>query len=136
MCNCLELPRAIINIGSSWISKDIGLQGQEQFSNYFQEMQAELFEPELDYSTYHYQCLECGQHWYIECSPDEGLSPLFALKYEGVNHQPNADDVWSNKEFLTVLAHDGFENTKCRTVGCENYKLKGRELCHRHLTLP
>lgn len=136
MCNCVDLPKAIIDISSSWINKTISLQGQELFAHYFQEMQAELFEPELDYSIYSYQCLECGQYWYIECSPDEGLSPLFAMKYERVKGQPNTDDVWSTKEFLTVLAHNGFENSKCRTIGCENYKLKGRELCHHHLTLP
>ena len=136
MCNCSKLPESIVDIYSSWVERAIELQGEKIFSHYFQEMESEHFEPELNYSEVYYKCLECGQHWYIECSPEEYPSPLFALKCKDSASKPTKDDIESQKEFLTILAHNGFENTICSMAGCNNYKLKGKALCQKHITVP
>lgn len=92
--------------------------------------------PELDYSNNYYQCLECGQRWYFHCSPEETTWPFFGIKLPDSIDKLSEEEIESNREFITILAHNGFEPTKCRHKGCNNFKLKGKEVCHKHLTLP
>jgi len=136
MCNCLQLPESIADISSSWVNSAIEFKGSEIFHIFFQEMESEEFQPDLDYSEVNYKCLECGQYWYIECSPEENPSPLFAIKRSGSNKELSKDEIESSKEYITILAHNGFESTACSMAGCNNYKLKGKALCQKHLTVP
>lgn len=135
MCNCSELKEVVVDLDSNWISQSIPYQGKEAFSSYFEEIEAEEFEPDLDYSEFYYVCKDCGQAWYFECAPDESTFPLFGIKLESVGQKLSKEEIESNKDFITILAHNGFESSKCRTANCNNFKLKGKELCHKHLSI-
>jgi hypothetical protein len=136
MCNCLELKEFVVDLDSSWIDRTIPYQGRNIFPEFFEEIEGEEFEPELDYSENYYNCQECKQSWYFECTPDESTFPLFGIELSNPEQRLSQEEITSSKEFLAVLAHNGFEATKCRYAGCQNFKLKGKELCQKHLTVP
>ncbi|MEC7119750.1 MAG: hypothetical protein VXW65_07595 [Pseudomonadota bacterium] len=136
MCNCSALKEIVVDLDSSWISQAIPYEGKEAFAPYFEEIEAEEFEPELSYSEDYYTCKDCGQAWYFECAPTEGTFPLLGIKLKDEQHRLCSEEIEAHKDFITILAHNGFESSKCRTVNCNNFKLKGKQLCHRHLSLP
>lgn len=135
MCNCSELKEFVVNLDSNWLNQAIPYQGKQIFSEYFAEIEAEDFQPDLDYSESYYTCFDCGQAWYLECEPQENTWPLFGIKLSNIEPRLSQNDIESYKKFAVILAHNGFEDTKCRQAGCENFKLKGRELCHQHFSL-
>jgi hypothetical protein len=136
MCNCNKLNEVVVDLDSSWISQSIPYQGKEAFSSYFEEIEAEEFEPDLNYSEFYYACIDCGQAWYLECAPVEPTFPLFGIKLKNIGQILSKEEIESQKNFIIILAHNGFEPSKCRTANCNNFKLKGKELCHMHLSIP
>lgn len=114
MCNCRKLKEVVVDLDSSWISQAIPYQGKEAFSSYFEEIEAEEFEPELSYSEFYYTCIACGQAWYFECAPDESTFPLFGIKLECVEQKLSKYEVEAKKDFIIILAHNGFESSKCQ----------------------
>jgi hypothetical protein len=74
--------------------------------------------------------------WYGEAEPEEVPELYFAMKIQPGAGAPSEAEVDAAKESLCVIAHGGFENERCRVVGCENHALKGRYLCHRHFNFP
>ncbi len=136
MCNCAELNTVFLDLDSNWVQQAIPYQGKSLFSQYFLEWDSDQVAPELDYSKHNYQCLECDQYWYFECSPEQSTWPLFGIKRSDKDQKLSEEDIKANQEFVTILAHNGFEPTLCRAKGCHNFKLKGKELCHKHITLP
>lgn len=136
MCNCSELPKSVIEISLSWSFRSIKMAGVELFPQYFSGLETEEFEPELNYETTYYRCKECGQRWYIYLDSDESPSPWLAIKHDDLEIPLTDEEIEAEKQFLTILAHNGFESGLCRKSGCKNLKLKGKELCNIHLTLP
>lgn len=134
MCNCRELPACVADL--EYRDRGFEYLGSEAHYQHFETPESTRFEPELDYSKYMYQCSECGQPWYIECLPDEMPSPGFALKRNDTSQPPSADELKAEKEYLCILAHGGFDSKTCRSAGCNNHKLKGRELCQLHISFP
>lgn len=135
MCNCSKLREIIADLDSSWINQATPFQGREMFTGFFEEIEVEELEPELNYSEFYYYCKGCGQAWYFECTPEETTSPLFGIKLQNTEHRLSQDEIDSQKEFITILAHNGFGSAKCRNAGCDNYKLNGKELCQKHLSM-
>lgn len=113
----------------------ISCQGREVFSDFFEAIEAEKFQPVLSYSEFYYCCKICGQAWYFEGAPDEMTSPLFGIKLQSIEWRLSKDGIDSKKQLMTLLAHNGFGSEKCRHTGCDNYKLNGKELCHNHLSI-
>ncbi|WP_144395651.1 hypothetical protein [Pleionea sediminis] len=136
MCNCKELPSSVVNISMSYAFRGIELQGVKLFPEYFNGLDSERFEPELSYEFEHYRCKDCGQYWYIFLDSDENPSPWFCVKYRDRGYEPSKGEIDAEKQFLTILAHNGFGSGNCRASKCSNLKLKGKELCHLHLSLP
>jgi len=136
MCNCEELPKSVVDVSLSWSFRSIEMQGVNQFTQYFSGLEAEDFEPELSHEVEYYRCKGCGQAWYIYLDGDESPSPWLAIKVAEVSTSLCETDIRAEKEFLTILAHNGFESDNCRVSGCKNLKLKGKELCNVHLSLP
>lgn len=140
MCNCMNLKDVFINLSPSLSTPKFNYQGVEKFSEYFQNIPGEYFhaiddddfEPEFDHSIKNYTCKFCGQAWYFEFESGEYPSPEFGMKLRDANEKLNLDDVYASKQFLTILAHDGFEPSRCRSQKCCNLKLKGKEVCHIH----
>ncbi|AJZ88485.1 hypothetical protein VW41_05210 [Klebsiella michiganensis] len=133
MCNCQALPAYVADI--SYGQNRFQFIGEHLHADYFMPPDSEHFSPALDYSQNQYLCLECGQQWYFECAPEQTSFPLFALKLIS-DAEPGVTEINAAKQFLAILAHDGFASEKCRMKGCENFKLKGREMCHLHLRFP
>lgn len=136
MCNCSELPKSVIEISLSWSFRSIKMDGVELFPQYFSGLEADDFEPELNYETSYYYCKKCRQRWYIYLDSDESPSPWLAIKHDALENPLTDQEIEAEKQFLTILAHNGFAAELCRTSGCKNLKLKGKELCNIHLTLP
>lgn len=130
MCNCKQLPDYVYNI---WREQIIELQGIKLFPEYFSGLEAEEFEPELSFEHQYFKCKECGQEWYIFLDCDEIIE--FAIKVESIQENLSQHEIRAVKEFLTILAHNGFEPEKCRVSGCNNLKLKGKEFCHKRIGL-
>lgn len=78
MCNCRQLPACVAEIESL----ERGFEFSRGFIHnyYFETPESELFEPRLDYSQSMYRCMECGQEWYIECSPGTDTLSRVCLK--------------------------------------------------------
>lgn len=76
-------------------------------------------------------CPDCGQAWYVETAPEEGDPIAFAVKVPGTS-APSPRAVSTAKQFLMVLAHDGFSPDACVFEACDANALKGRMLCPRH----
>jgi hypothetical protein len=134
MCNCSRLPTHVADI--EYRQRGFLFLGAVLHNRHFETPDSEHFEPNLDYEKTMYLCGDCGQAWYIECLPEETTSPGFALKANDVTQPPSGDEVNAAKEYLSILAHDGFHAEKCRMADCNNHKLKGRELCHLHIPFP
>ncbi|ATY91657.1 hypothetical protein ECA3131 [Pectobacterium atrosepticum SCRI1043] len=134
MCNCKELPTSVAEI-EHW-GHGFHFPNALTHNRHFETLDSEYFEPQLDYSEFMYRCTECGQAWYIECTPEASPSSLFALKVRDTESLPSDKEVKSAKEHLCILAHGGFDSEKCRMAGCQNDKLLGRELCYLHLSFP
>lgn len=134
MCNCSELPNCVAEIG--YWERSFVFSGSSINARYFETPDSEHFEPPLDYSQSMYRCAECGQPWYIEGTPEEYPSSIFALKASEITLPPSDEQVKAAKNYLCILAHGGFSSEKCSSMSCQNYKLLGRELCHLHITFP
>ena len=136
MCNCSDLPKSVVEISLSWSFRSIEMAGVDLFPQYFSGLEAEEFEPELSHETSYYRCKECRQGWYIYLDSDETPSPWLAIKHNDFGQPLTDHEIEAEKQFLTILAHNGFEPTQCRESCCGNFKLRGKELCHMHLSLP
>lgn len=129
MCNCKALPTYIADP----YYKGIGVQ---QFQSHFSQLDTEGLTPEFrEYEEEGgvYFCTVCEQHWYIELTTEEQPSPLFALKVDS-DAKPNQLLVEATKQFLSLLAHGGFDTSLCKQSGCYNFALRGRALCHLHFS--
>lgn len=133
MCNCAELPPTIACHIEYW-HRDFDFQGVPGCPAYFQELDTDTIVPSLDYDCTLYVCGSCKQGWYIECLPEETPSPSFAMKLKDSSESPSAAEIEAEKQSLSVLAHCGFEPEKCMKSACQNLRLKGRSLCHLHIT--
>ncbi len=125
-----------VYIDSSWVRENTQYPGVNKFPQYFNTIDGEFFEPEFDYCIENYLCKSCGQAWYFEFDGSDCPDPIFGIKLTDIKVKLSRDDIYSYKEFITILAYDGFESTKCRYKNCGNYKLKGKEICQVHHTLP
>lgn len=134
MCNCRELPSHIAD--PSYWDRHFRYQGTDDNSEHFQEIESENWQPEMDFDNPVIQCMECRQYWYFEYAPEEGAFPLFGIKRSSIKDLPNETLIGEAKEKLSLLAHGGTSTEKCHIKGCENYKLKGRELCINHISFP
>ncbi|QCA06216.1 hypothetical protein EGO56_14220 [Pantoea vagans] len=134
MCNCRQLPPWVAEIES--IERGFAFSGALIHKHYFETPESDYLEPQLDYSHSRYRCLECGQEWYIECSPEQTPFPAFAFKVNELMRLPSENEVQAAKQYLCILAHGGFSSEKCRMAGCKNHKVLGRELCHLHIPFP
>jgi len=134
MCNCNELPACVADI-ELWLNR-FSFQGALIHHRHFETPDSEYLEPPVEYQASMYRCMQCGQHWYIEGTPDENSTPEFALKAARLTVFPTDNEIKAAKEYLCILAHGGFDSEKCRIVGCPNHKLVGRELCHLHIPFP
>ncbi|ENW15525.1 hypothetical protein [Acinetobacter haemolyticus] len=88
--------------------------------------------PDFNYSTTSYQCSECLQWWYFECSPTEQPYPILGIKLNTKNHLLSESEVKAVKQFLAVLSHEGFSAEKCIHHGCSNLALKSIKMCVNH----
>jgi len=134
MCNCSDLPEIVgdplyNNIAITFV-------GISANPEYFQEAESDSWEPELEFGECNVRCKECGQYWYFECAPEESTFPLFGLKYRDHGYEPFQSEIEEKKEWLSILAHGGTQESECRIKGCKNLKLLGRELCVKHITFP
>jgi hypothetical protein len=134
MCNCRELPSSVAEL--EYREQDFQYMGDLFHNHYFETPDSDHFEPPLDYSHSMYCCMECGQTWYIECTPEQNPSPKFALKVNEIIRLPSDKKLQAAKQYLCILAHGGFDSEKCRMADCQNHKLLGRELCHLHIPFP
>lgn len=134
MCNCKELPESIAD--PFYWGRRFQYLGVEKNSEYFQKIDSENWKPDMDLENSNIQCQNCGQYWYFEYAPEEGAFPLFGIKYSSLGKEPNDQYITENKEMLSLLAHDGVTDDKCRNKGCELNKLNGRELCVKHISFP
>ena len=129
MCNCKSLPPYI---AAPYYRGN----GEQLFPTYFSSLDTEHLAPEFQSYAEEgevYFCTFCEQHWYIELTTEEESSPLFALKVDS-DAKPNRLLVEATKQFLSLLAHGGFDTSLCKQSGCNNFALKGRALCHLHFT--
>lgn len=133
MCNCALLPNAVAEL--EYWERRFHFEGAFEFGRHFELPEHEAFEPPLSHAETFYRCRECGQAWYVESVPEQMPSPSFALKIVS-DKKPERDELQSAKEYLCVLAHGGFAEEKCRRVDCPNHSLKGRALCHVHISFP
>jgi len=86
MCNCRQLPPCVAEI--EFMHRSFAFSGGLIHKHYFETPEGEYLEPQLDYAHFLYRCMECGQEWYIECSPEQTPFPVFALKINGVVRPP------------------------------------------------
>ncbi|NIE96946.1 hypothetical protein NDN11_12085 [Acinetobacter sp. C26M] len=108
-------------------------EASNNFPHYFRE-ESPTYEttPSFDYSRTCYQCSECQQWWYFECSPTEDACPILGIKLNAANHLLSEQEVKAVKQFLAVLSHAGFSAEKCIRHGCTNLSLKKIKLCVNH----
>jgi hypothetical protein len=129
MCKCVELPDVVAD--PTYSDCTFHFEGLEKHGIYFQELETESLEPTLDRYPRVYRCRSCQQWWYVECTPEDTISPLFAMKCKSES-TPSASEILGHKNRLCVLAHGGHESSPCRISGCTNLKLRGREICELH----
>lgn len=101
---------------------------------YFQTPDLDLLDYSVSREQSEYQCTDCGQAWYGEAEPGETGELRFAMKISSLEAPPSDDAVAAAKELLCVIAHGGFEESPCRSLGCANRSLLGRYLCHVHFS--
>lgn len=107
---------------------------KDKFPGYFLEASpCENSFPKFSYSESYYVCSECDQVWYFECVPDEYTYPVFGIKLLDVDTKIKDNEINAIKQFLIVLAHEGFSQNKCRHMLCSNYSLNGLSVCLNHL---
>lgn len=107
---------------------------KDKFSSYFiEKFPCEETLPRFNYGDVYYVCDECGQAWYFECAPVECTYPVFGIKLPNINTKIRDNEINAIKQFLIVLAHEGFSKNKCRHMFCSNYALNGLEVCLNHL---
>lgn len=107
---------------------------QYKFPYYFiEDSPCEKSYPQFSYGEFYYGCNECGQAWYFECTPEEYTSPIFGIKLANINTKIRDNEINAIKQFLIVLAHEGFSKNKCRHMFCSSYALNGLEVCLNHL---
>lgn len=135
MCNCNDLSEIVFDLDSSQHTELKKGLGRHAFPSFFAEFEVEEFEPALSYSELYYCCKCCGQPWYIECAPEELTFALFGIKLQDNDQRLTTNTINSKKQFITLLAHNGFGAEKCRHQTCDNHSLNGKELCHNHLSL-
>lgn len=116
MCNCRKLPTCVAEI--EYRERGFQFLGASINNHYFETPESEHFEPQLDHSQSIYRCMECGQKWYIECSPEQTPHPEFALKVNELVRLPSVSELQAAKQYLCILAHGGFGSEKCSMVGC------------------
>lgn len=134
MCNCKNLPPYIAD--TTYFDKHFQYEGFDKNKIYFQEIESESWYPEMEFDNPIIQCQECGQFWYFEYAPEEMVFPLFGLKIVRSVDAPNEQKVRDAKQQLLLLAHGGIFTERCRVKLCNNFKLKGRELCAKHIPFP
>lgn len=134
MCQCSQFHEAVVDL-TYRENRNFKFLGAEIFSDYFRIPDESTFTPQLDYAVNLYRCETCGQKWYAEPTPEEYPSIEFGMKYFS-DIPPTKMEIDSKKQFLVILAHKGFSENLCRCSNCKNFKLKGRELCHLHITVP
>jgi hypothetical protein len=104
-----------------------------RFSNYIiEDSPCDEVCPEFDCAEFYYTCAECQQLWYFECYPSSPTAPIFGVKLSALNETLSQNRINSIKQFLVVLAHEGFSESKCIHKGCINYSLKGIKVCLNH----
>jgi len=133
MCECQNVgeffvcPDSFSNIFSN------NYEMKNRFSHYIvEETPCEETHPKFDYNTFYYVCSECEQAWYFECYPDTPTAPILGIKLSDVNQTLSQNRINSIKQFLVVLAHEGFSENKCIHKGCMDYSLNGINLCLNH----
>ena len=131
-CSCRNLSSAVCD--PNYWDQGFSFPGVDKYPAHFQIPEGELLDPPLTYERHLYVCKACGQHWYINCAPEEQPEPLFAMKYEE-GAEPAPDEILRQTQLLCVLVHDGHDVGECRYAGCENKRLKGRELCELHCSI-
>lgn len=90
MCNCRQLPPCVAEIESmEW---GFAFSGALIHKHYFETPERDYLEPQLDYSHSRCRCLECGQEWYIECSPEQTPFPDFAFKVNELMRLPSENE--------------------------------------------
>lgn len=106
---------------------------KDQSSYYIMEdSPCEVVQPQFDYSELYYVCSECQQAWYFECYPETPSFPIFGIKLANIKQILSQNKINSIKQFLVILAHEGFSEKKCIHRGCMNYSLNGTKVCLNH----
>jgi hypothetical protein len=133
MCECQKIESffACPNDFTHLFSFDF--EASYSFPAYFKE-ESPTYEvlPAFNYSITSYQCSECQQYWYFECSPTESPSPIFGIKLKNKDHLVSVSEIKAIKQFLAVLSHEGFSAEKCSRQGCTNLALKKIKICINH----
>jgi len=106
---------------------------KDRFPHYIiEDTPCEEAQPEFDYGEFYYVCAECQQSWYFECYPEKPTYPIFGVKIPSINKMLSQNKINSIKQFLIVLAHEGFSENKCIHKGCMDYSLNGIKVCLNH----
>lgn len=106
---------------------------KRRFPHYFiEDTPCEEAKPKFDYGNFYYVCAECQQAWYFECYPSESTYPIFGIKISDINQVLSQNKINSIKQYLVVLAHEGFSESKCIHKECMNYSLNGIKVCLNH----
>ena len=104
-----------------------------KFPHYFiEDPPCEEAKPEFDYGEFYYVCSECQQAWYFECYPETPTGPIFGIKIPDMSQVLSQNRINSIKQFLVILAHEGFSENKCIHNGCMDYSLNGIKVCLNH----
>lgn len=130
-CNCFDLPDVVADV--QYYNCGFKFAGLASHGKHFDVPESDCFLPKLDDNHTMYRCLVCEQCWYIECSPEQSPSPIFAIKVSEIDAHPSEAVIYAAKSKLCVMAHGGFSTEKCRTLGCQHPALIGRALCHLHI---
>ncbi|MBC7532072.1 MAG: hypothetical protein H7318_10870 [Oligoflexus sp.] len=134
LCECSKMPEFYRCLPNG-IKKN--LPGVSIFAHFFQgpdELNIDLdFDTllKLEGRALIAKCKKCEQHWYLELAPEETISEDFAVKLHPEQNWQQFDPV-PIKQFLTLLAHNGFGQKKCAWVGCDNYALGSTSICLQH----
>lgn len=106
---------------------------KDKFSSYIiEDSPCEVVQPQFDYGDFYYICSECQQKWYFECYPETPTFPIFGIKMLNTTSILSQNKINSIKQFLVVLAHEGFSENKCIHKGCMNYSLNEAKVCLNH----
>ncbi|WEV50134.1 hypothetical protein OZX61_12415 (plasmid) [Acinetobacter sp. ESL0695] len=133
MCKCQYVGNFFIcpSSSSDVFSHNYDVKGR--FPHYIiEDSPCEEAQPKFYYGESYYICAECQQPWYFECYPDTLTYPIFGIKISDINKILNQNQINSIKQFLVVLAHEGFSENKCIYKGCMDYSLKGIKVCLNH----